>query len=106
MRVHPGARIFCVADAFDAMTSDRVYRKGRPYEAALEELDRCAGAHFDAQVVEAFHRVPPHVWGGELRIETLNKLREKKLAHSEDDNVGETWSVRRNQAASVGLVAV
>src|SRR6266481_4469480 len=33
------ARIFAVADAFDAITSDRVYRRGKPYEAAVEELD-------------------------------------------------------------------
>jgi HD-GYP domain-containing protein (c-di-GMP phosphodiesterase class II) len=56
------ARIFAVADAFDAMTSDRVYRMGRPYELAAEELARCAGAHFDRQVVEAFLLVPAGEW--------------------------------------------
>lgn len=56
------ARIFAVADAFDAITSDRVYRAGKPYEAAAAELDRCAGQHFDPQIVEAFHRVPPQDW--------------------------------------------
>jgi putative nucleotidyltransferase with HDIG domain len=56
------ARIFAVADAFDAMISDRVYRAGRPYEAAREELDRCAGQHFDPQIVEAFQRVPKEDW--------------------------------------------
>ncbi|MGB9178912.1 MAG: HD domain-containing phosphohydrolase, partial [Pyrinomonadaceae bacterium] len=64
------ARIFAVADAFDAMTSDRVYRKGRSYEEALEELDKCAGAHFDPTVVEAFHRVPREDWE-ELRRRSL-----------------------------------
>src|SRR5919107_2431091 len=38
------ARIFAVADAFDAITSDRVYRAGRSYEAALAEIEACAGA--------------------------------------------------------------
>src|SRR6266567_9037482 len=52
------ARIFAVADAFDAITSDRVYRKGKSYEAATEELDEWAGKQFDPQVVKAFHRVP------------------------------------------------
>jgi HD-GYP domain-containing protein (c-di-GMP phosphodiesterase class II) len=52
------ARILAVADAFDAMVSDRVYRPARSYEAAVEELDRCAGMQFDPLVVEAFHRVP------------------------------------------------
>ncbi|MGA9997068.1 MAG: HD domain-containing phosphohydrolase [Pyrinomonadaceae bacterium] len=56
------ARIFAVADAFDAMRSDRVYRKGRSYEEALEELERCAGAHFDPTVVDAFQRIRPDEW--------------------------------------------
>ena len=57
------ARIFAVADAFDAITSDRVYRRGRTYEAAVDELTRCAGTHFDPRVVEAFVRIPRRDWG-------------------------------------------
>jgi response regulator RpfG family c-di-GMP phosphodiesterase len=60
------ARIFAVADAFDAMTSDRVYRGGRTYELAAAELDRCAGRQFDPNIVAAFHRVPREEWN-ELR---------------------------------------
>src|SRR6185295_8265133 len=56
------ARIFAVADAFDAMTSDRVYRRGKPYEAAAQELDDWAGRQFDAKVVDAFQRVPKEDW--------------------------------------------
>lgn len=56
------ARIFAVADAFDAMTSDRVYRLGRPYQDAAQELDDWAGKQFDAEVVAAFHRVPREDW--------------------------------------------
>jgi HD-GYP domain-containing protein (c-di-GMP phosphodiesterase class II) len=56
------ARIFAVADAFDAITSDRVYRAGRTYEAALAELESCAGRQFDPRVVEAFRRVPREEW--------------------------------------------
>jgi response regulator RpfG family c-di-GMP phosphodiesterase len=56
------ARIFSVADAFDAITSDRVYRRGKPYEAASQELDDWAGRQFDPKVVEAFHRVPKEDW--------------------------------------------
>ena len=56
------ARIFAVADAFDAITSDRVYRRGKPYEAAAQELDDWAGRQFDPKVVEAFHRVPKQDW--------------------------------------------
>lgn len=57
-----GARIFAVVDAFDAMISDRIYRRGRSFESALEELRRCAGTHFDPAVVEAFKRVPKEDW--------------------------------------------
>jgi cyclic di-GMP phosphodiesterase len=56
------ARIFAVADAFDAITSDRVYRRGKSYEAAAQELDDWAGRQFDPKVVEAFHRVPKEDW--------------------------------------------
>jgi diguanylate cyclase (GGDEF)-like protein/PAS domain S-box-containing protein len=49
-----GARIVCIVDAFDAMVSDRVYRKGRPVEEAFAELRRCAGTQFDPVLVERF----------------------------------------------------
>jgi len=64
------ARIFSVADAFDAITSDRVYRQGRTYETALQELDEWADRQFDPKVVEAFHRVPREDWD-ELRRRSL-----------------------------------
>lgn len=57
-----GARIFAVVDAFDAMISDRVYRKGRPYKDAVEELERCAGTQFDPLIVEAFKHIPKEDW--------------------------------------------
>src|SRR3989475_1128239 len=56
------ARIFSVADAFDAITSDRVYRTGKSYEEAAQELDDWANKQFDPTVIEAFHRVPPDDW--------------------------------------------
>lgn len=56
------ARILAVADAFDAMTSDRAYRARRSFEAAAEELDRCAGSQFDPAVVMAFRSLPPQCW--------------------------------------------
>lgn len=48
------ARIVAVVDAFDAMTHDRPYRDALPEPWALAELDRCAGTHFDPDLVEAF----------------------------------------------------
>jgi HD-GYP domain-containing protein (c-di-GMP phosphodiesterase class II) len=49
-----GARIFTIADAFDAMTSDRPYRKALTPEMAREEVLRHSGTQFDPQVVQAF----------------------------------------------------
>jgi HD-GYP domain-containing protein (c-di-GMP phosphodiesterase class II) len=48
-----GARIIFVADAFDAMTSDRLYRRRRSRNEALAEIVRCAGTQFDPSVVRA-----------------------------------------------------
>lgn len=52
-----GARILAVADSFDAMTTDRPYRKGMPPWQAREEIVVNSGKQFDPQVVEAFKRV-------------------------------------------------
>ena len=60
--IYLGARIFAVADAVDAFTSDRPYRAGRSFEEALVELDRCAGQHFDPRVVRAFAEIPLDEW--------------------------------------------
>lgn len=53
------ARIILVVDTFDAMTVDRVYRKGLPIEAAFVELQRCGGSQFDVQLVKAFLQAQP-----------------------------------------------
>jgi diguanylate cyclase (GGDEF)-like protein/putative nucleotidyltransferase with HDIG domain len=61
------AKIVAVADAYEAMTADRVYRSALGTHAAREELRRCAGSQFDEQVVEIFldllgaQTVVPHV---------------------------------------------
>jgi len=52
-----GARIIAVADAFDAMTSDRPYRRAMPPWQALEEIVSNSGRQFDPGVVEAFKQV-------------------------------------------------
>lgn len=75
------ARIFAVADAFDAMISDRVYRAGRSYEEAAAELEAFAGRQFDPIVVAAFHRVPREDWD-ELRRRSLVKKQERDASVS------------------------
>jgi response regulator RpfG family c-di-GMP phosphodiesterase len=75
------ARIFAVADAFDAMISDRVYRAGRSYAEASAELSRCAGQHFDPLVVDAFHRVPEDDWIELKRLSLNNKKKKASFQH-------------------------
>jgi putative nucleotidyltransferase with HDIG domain len=60
-----GARVLAVVDAFDAMTSDRPYRRALPAESAIEEVERCAGGQFDPVVARAF----VEAWlEGEIRV--------------------------------------
>ncbi|HKV56826.1 MAG TPA: HD-GYP domain-containing protein [Ktedonobacteraceae bacterium] len=49
-----GARMIAIADAFDAMTSDRSYQVRRSPQEALDELQRCAGTQFDPLLVQLF----------------------------------------------------
>ncbi len=64
------SRIIHVADAYEAMTSDRPYRKGPGEQFAIEELRRNAGTQFDHDVVDAFLRVL-----GERSVSNVKELR-------------------------------
>jgi HD-GYP domain-containing protein (c-di-GMP phosphodiesterase class II) len=50
-------RIICLADCFDAMTSNRTYRKALPLEVALTEIQRCSGTQFDPLLTESFLKI-------------------------------------------------
>ncbi len=52
--IHPLARVVALADAFDAMTSDRPYRKGMAAEVAFAEIEKMAGRQFDPVFAAAF----------------------------------------------------
>ena len=64
------ARIFAVADAFDAMTFDRPYSRAIRFEEARDEIQSSAGTHFDPGVVASFMRVP---------LGDLEEIRKKSL---------------------------
>lgn len=52
-----GAKTIAVADAYDAMVTDRSYRKGRPPWQAIQEIRKASGTQFDPNVVEAFEKI-------------------------------------------------
>ena len=53
------ARVFSVCDAFDAMTSDRPYRRALPLEVAFDQILEGSGTQFDPQMVDAFGQLAP-----------------------------------------------
>jgi putative nucleotidyltransferase with HDIG domain len=57
-----GARIFAIADTFDAMTSDRPYRAAQSVSSGRREIERHAGKQFDPEIVKVFLEVPEHLW--------------------------------------------
>ncbi len=72
-----GARIIHVCDAFDAMTSDRPYRKGLPIERALTEIRRHAGAQFDPAIVEVL-----------IQLHEGNGLKSPRTVEETEQSVG------------------
>ncbi len=57
-----GARIFAIADALDAITSDRPYRAAASIEAARDEVERESGHQFDPELVQVFLQIPEAFW--------------------------------------------
>jgi HD-GYP domain-containing protein (c-di-GMP phosphodiesterase class II) len=68
------ARIFALADTLDAITSDRPYRKGKGFEDALREMERCRGSQFDPVLLDGFLSIPVEKWQ-DIKVETLASLR-------------------------------
>ncbi len=67
-----GARIFAVADALDAITSDRPYRQASSFASARKEIQKCNGTQFDPQVIDYFLQMSDRVWE-DLRNEILGE---------------------------------
>ena len=61
-RCAPPHRAFAQPPSFDALTSDRSYRKGNTYEAARRVIEEESGRQFDPQAVAAFLSIPPEEW--------------------------------------------
>jgi HD-GYP domain-containing protein (c-di-GMP phosphodiesterase class II) len=74
-----GARLFMIADTYDAMTRDRVYRKAQPPEAARIEIMRCSGSQFDPKAVEAFLRIFPE-WSARTAQERKEQKKQGQAA--------------------------
>jgi putative nucleotidyltransferase with HDIG domain len=71
------ARIILVVDTYDAMTENRVYRKGLPEEIVFAELKRCAGTQFDSQLVKAFLQAQPYWKPADNEKETYHEIIKK-----------------------------
>jgi putative nucleotidyltransferase with HDIG domain len=72
-----GARLFMIADTFDALTSDRPYRMGRPYEAARQIIEEESGKQFDPQAVAAFLAIPAEEWQ-QIRAQVMEEIAKRR----------------------------
>jgi HD-GYP domain-containing protein (c-di-GMP phosphodiesterase class II) len=83
-----GSRVIIVADAYEAMTSDRIYRKAMGHERAMEQLQKFKGVQFDPKMVRAIDQLLQKRGPGAFEVsdlppieyETLAELR-SRLAH-------------------------
>ena len=75
----PGARVFAIADSFDAITSDRPYRRASPLEAGRDTIQREAGRLFDPEIVAAFLSIPAETWSAIAREQRESAPRPSRL---------------------------
>jgi putative nucleotidyltransferase with HDIG domain len=91
-----GARIFSVADALDAITSDRPYRKAQSFADARREIERCSGSQFDPSIVSVYVTFSDHLWE-DLRAE----ITQPKCAASHTPTENFPTSLRSPHAIAV-----
>lgn len=91
-----GARVFAIADAFDAMTSDRPYRAGLPLEEAVRELSRCKASQFCPDCVDAFNQIT------ETELMSIYNECQAEVTFRSPELAGQDlkWEVARNLAYS------
>jgi HD-GYP domain-containing protein (c-di-GMP phosphodiesterase class II) len=90
-----GARLFMIADTFDALTSDRIYRKGKPYEVARQVIAEESGRQFDPLAVKAFLEVAPHEWQ-EIRNMVMEEVAKRRAHHAARVRQGHTGMLNPN----------
>jgi len=98
------ARIMAVADVFDALIAERVYKKGFPYEKAMAIITEGAGKHFDPVVVEAFTHISKDLYDARTRVtpeagETVNTEGASAAAKSADAAAKSTESPEKSVGA-------
>jgi diguanylate cyclase (GGDEF)-like protein/putative nucleotidyltransferase with HDIG domain/PAS domain S-box-containing protein len=104
-----GSRILSIADAYDAMVSDRVYRKGRSREDAIVELRRCAGKQFDPALVERFVQLISEDSAAEQAVRTpqpelrLGLQLERLTAALEQKNYSQLAHMAAQLAVTAGI---
>lgn len=95
-----GAKIFAVADSFDAMTSDRPYRSAMPFQLARDEIQRAAGRLFDRIVVRAFLAISVSKWeaireeAASVQISTVVNSGGLSFASADDRNAAREVSIQ------------
>jgi HD-GYP domain-containing protein (c-di-GMP phosphodiesterase class II) len=72
-----GARLFAIADTFDALTSDRPYRQGQSYEIARKLIEAESGKQFDPQAVAAFVAIPAEEWT-KIRARVMEEIARRR----------------------------
>ena len=100
-----GAKIVSLADAFDAMTTDRPYRRRRSFEDVVRDLRENSGKQFDGKVVTAFARAILKEVNGEAKKRPITKMLGKGYLEGENvrglltDLISELESRSRGAAA-------
>jgi HD-GYP domain-containing protein (c-di-GMP phosphodiesterase class II) len=86
-QIPPGAKIVSLADSFDAMTTDRPYRRRRSFEDVVRDLRENSGKQFDGKVVAAFARAMLKEVNGETKERRITKMLGKSYLEGEQVSI-------------------
>jgi HD-GYP domain-containing protein (c-di-GMP phosphodiesterase class II) len=87
------SRIFSVADSFDAITSDRPYRKASSFRSGIEVIRQCSGTQFDPEAVSAFLSIPEETWPAIAKNQRRLAPRSSKLSGNKSEALLELESL-------------